>query len=211
MERKAALVTGSARRLGAFISEILASYGYDLILHYNKSYGDVVLLKNRLEETYKIRTHVYQEDLILSDHVGRIMDESFATFPHLNLLVNNASFFVQDSVETSSQAIFDSYYRIHVLAPFILMQRFISHNPKAGKVINIVDALVKNRGSKKYFSYLFSKKCLYELTLMIENSIENCETRFHSVNPEIVIKDDGNFEKENLAKFKADIEDILRI
>ncbi|ABD46070.1 SDR family NAD(P)-dependent oxidoreductase [Neorickettsia sennetsu] len=210
MERKAALITGSARRLGAFISEILASYGYDLILHYNKSYGDVVLLKNRLEETYKIRTHIYQEDLILSGHLGGIIDESFAFFPYLNLLVNNASFFVQDSVETSSQDLFDSYYRIHVLAPLILMQRFISHNPKGGKVINIVDALVKNRGSKKYFSYLFSKKCLYELTLMINASVQSGGIRFYSVNPEIVIKDDGNFEEKNLTKFKDDLENILR-
>ncbi|KYH12867.1 SDR family NAD(P)-dependent oxidoreductase [Neorickettsia sp. 179522] len=211
MKEKAALITGSARRLGAFISEILANYGYDLILHYNRSYDDVVLLKDRLEKTYKIRTYVYQKDLILLDHVEKIIDKSFAIFPHLKLLVNNASFFMQDSIETSSRAIFDSYYRIHVLAPFILMQRFISHNPKGGKVINIVDALVKNRGSKKYFSYLFSKKCLYELTLMIENSIKDCEISFHSVNPEVVIKDDGNFEKENLAKFKADIENILQM
>lgn len=208
-QRKAALVTGSAKRLGSYISEILADFGYDLILHYNSSYDEVISLKEKLEKIYEIKTEIYQSDLVLSSSPEEMINESFRIFPYLNLLVNNASFFINDSLGTVNQNLFESYCNLHIKIPFFLAQNFMNHNPENGKVINIIDEFTKKNGSKKYFSYLFTKKCLKELTIMMENSVENKNTRFYSVNPDIVINDDGSFNKKNIEKFKNDFENIL--
>ena len=61
-----ALVTGSARRIGAAIARALHAAGYDLALHYRHSRSEIDALADDLERARPGSTLTLQADLALS-------------------------------------------------------------------------------------------------------------------------------------------------
>ncbi|AHX11844.1 short chain dehydrogenase family protein [Neorickettsia helminthoeca str. Oregon] len=198
--RKAALITGSAKRLGAYIANVLAMHGYDIVIHYNRSCEDAFSLREKLRNDYGISVELYQEDFLASNDLSKIIEYSFQIFPHLCLLVNNASFFLQDNFGSDVERLFDVYYKIHVRVPLSLMRHFSKREPKNGKIINIIDKLINRKSSNKYFSYLFSKKCLFQLTQMVDDYMSSKGMKVYAIHPGIVIMEDGGYNYNELKK-----------
>ena len=46
-----ALITGAAKRIGKSIAIFLAKQGWDIVIHYNKSYNEAVKLQRVIERT----------------------------------------------------------------------------------------------------------------------------------------------------------------
>ena len=158
VKKKAALITGGAQRIGAFIAKELAKAGYDIAIHYNKSEEEAHKTKSFIEDNFFVKAICIQQDLLKDQNYNQTIRFAAKTFPHLCLLVNNASLFLSDNLEDAEFKRFDNHYKIHVLAPFFLIQSFLTIPNKNLCIISILDDLVYSKTAKKYFSYTLSKK-----------------------------------------------------
>ncbi|QJC27210.1 SDR family NAD(P)-dependent oxidoreductase [Anaplasma platys] len=169
--KNAALITGSARRIGRALAIFLASkHECDIVAHYHSSHDDALSLQDIVQKSYRRKCVLVQADLGNFASLKKIMKQSFTAMPHLNILINNASVFYEDSLEKCSLKCFTENHNIHVRAPVFLTQYF-ARMCKQGKVINVVDANVK-RTSTSYFSYLLSKKSLVDFTALTASEFD---------------------------------------
>ncbi|MEM1134168.1 MAG: SDR family oxidoreductase [Pseudomonadota bacterium] len=160
---KLALVTGGCRRVGAAISGHLAEQGYALALHgYSDREPDdalAVVLKEQGTQWYGFLADLTERTVPAKlmqqvvEHFGRVPD----------LLVNNASLFDDDQIETLDAASLERHWRIHLAAPTLLIQALYKHTGEDGRasVINIVDQRVRNPHGDQ-LSYTLSKQALAE-------------------------------------------------
>ncbi len=163
MKNKAALVTGSAIRLGKAIAMALAEQGYDIALHYNSS-AEAALKTQKEIEKLGVSCELFQHDLRNVAGMSEYMSQVKSRFPHFNTLVNSASAYTQATIENTSPEIFDHQFDVNIRAPFFMARAFaqIADN---GNVINIIDNKIAFN-QNNYAAYLLAKKTLVEFTKM---------------------------------------------
>ncbi|MCH2084660.1 MAG: SDR family oxidoreductase [Saprospiraceae bacterium] len=163
MSKKAALVTGSAIRLGKAIAIALAKDGYDIALHYNSSASAAEETKAEIQ-SLGVQCEAFQLNLRKADDMPDFVKDVVIRFPHLSVLVNSASAYTQATIENTTTAIFDQQFDVNIKAPFFLTQIFANTVSK-GNVINIIDnKMAFNQNN--YAAYLLAKKTLVSFTKM---------------------------------------------
>lgn len=159
-----ALVTGAARRIGRAIALHLAGRGYHVAVHCNRSRDEADSVAREIMQAGG-RAAVVQADL--SDHaaVSRLVAQAATALGALSLLVNNASLFDYDHVETATGQSWDSHLDANLKAPFFLSQAFAAQLPEGvpANIVNMVDMRVW-RLTPHFASYTVSKAGLWTLT-----------------------------------------------
>ncbi|MET0530895.1 MAG: SDR family oxidoreductase [Microvirga sp.] len=162
---KSALVTGGAKRIGRSIIERLAREGYAVAIHCRRS-------SNAAEEiAASIRGEggkavIVQADLADASAVDRIVDDAVrALGGPLTLLVNNASEFEPDEVETLTTERWDRHFAVNLRAPAFLARDFARQLPpdREGSIVNIIDQRVWKL-TPQFFSYTLTKAALFSAT-----------------------------------------------
>lgn len=169
MTKNAALITGGAKRIGCEVALNLAAQGYDILISYNNSKADAQKLATEISHKFSVQCEIFQCDLNEISQVKELAEFTKKTFPHWNLLINNASIFNKSEfVNAPESELFDNL-NIHLVAPMILSQEFTKHVGEKEGEFNIVNFVDKNitRYDTKYFYYLLSKKFLAEFTKML--------------------------------------------
>jgi pteridine reductase len=163
MNRPAAIVTGSAIRLGKAIAMALAEAGYDIAVHYNSSSGPA---EQTVEEirALGVRCEAFQLNLQDAEAFVPFLEKVKATFPNLSVLVNSASAYTQAPIADTTPDIFDHQFGVNIRAPFFLTRAFAKVCEK-GNVINIIDNKI-GFNQFQYAAYLLAKKTLVEFTKM---------------------------------------------
>lgn len=93
MADSVALITGSARRIGAEIVRTLHRNGMRVIIHYRNSADDARALADSLNAERADSAALLQADLDQPDQVRQLAADALACFGRMDLLVNNASSF----------------------------------------------------------------------------------------------------------------------
>lgn len=138
--RKAALVTGAARRIGAAIARRLHADGYDLALHYRHSQADMDALLAELNAARPDSAIALQADLAAFDRLPELVARSVGRFGRLDALVNNASAFYPTPIGSTTPAQWDDLFASNARAPFFLSQAAAPHLRAArGGIVNLVD------------------------------------------------------------------------
>lgn len=171
---KRALVTGAGIRLGRAMALYLAQRGYDVAVHYASSETDAATLVNEIEA---IGQHAVALQADLLDEtatqalIGRANE---ALGGPLCCLVNNASIFEYDTLQTASRDSWDRHLGSNLRAPFVLTQNFATQAPKAtpdengepksqAVVINMLDQRVRKL-TPEFMTYTIAKMGLWAFT-----------------------------------------------
>lgn len=162
-ERRAALVTGAAVRLGYEIATALARSGYDIALHYNSSHAAAQVAAEKIK-ALGVRCELFKQDLAEVPSMPALMREVVNRFPHLNVLVNSASVYEQAKIAETTTEMFDLQWAVNFRAPFFLMKEF-SRAIEHGSIVNLIDNKIAFN-QYHYAAYLGSKKALADLTKM---------------------------------------------
>src|SRR4051794_16105267 len=117
-----ALITGSARRIGAAIARRLHAEGYDLALHYRDSAAEMQALAAELEAVRGDSVLTLQADLSEFDRLPELVARTVGRFGRLDALVNNASTFQPTPLGTATPAQWDALFASNARAPFFLAQ-----------------------------------------------------------------------------------------
>ena len=110
-----------------------------------------------------VEAEIFQADLNENCYENLIKNVA-KKFPHLDILINNASIFEKTPLLTTTKDELDRHLNINFQAPFFLTQNFAKIQKK-GVIINFLDSRIK-KTSKNYFSYLLTKKILADFTQM---------------------------------------------
>lgn len=159
--KKAALVTGGAKRLGSEIALELAASGYDIALHYNNSEKEAEETCDRIRVLGR-SCSLFKGDLRDEKFLTELMTAAFSAFPYLNVLVNSASTFKRSDIGKTSAKVFDELVSVNFRAPFILTKEF-ARFCKKGNIINIIDTKI-SQVQTAYSAYILSRSAVRDLT-----------------------------------------------
>ncbi|WP_246191721.1 pteridine reductase [Pseudoxanthomonas gei] len=135
-----ALVTGSARRIGAAIARRLHGEGYDLALHYRDSAAEMQALAAELESARPGSVLTLQADLAEFDRLPELVANAVGRFGRLDALVNNASSFQPTAIGSATPQQWNELFASNAHAPFFLAQAAAPHLKAArGAIVNLVD------------------------------------------------------------------------
>ena len=159
-----ALVTGSARRVGAASVRRLHAVGYDVVIHHRNSGADAMALQASLERDRPGSTLVLQADLAQFDRIPEIIAMTIGRFGRLDALVNNASAFYPTPVGTTTPAAWDDLFASNARAPFFLSQAAAPHlQARAGAIVNMVD-IYAEKPLRGHTVYAMAKAALVMMT-----------------------------------------------
>ena len=160
-QKRAALITGGAERLGKASALKLADMGYDIALHFNTSAKNAISTSEEIKKQ-GVGCEIFAGNLGSEAETSHLLSKAQASFPHLNTLINNASVFSPSQFKNEEIKDFSVNFDINLKAPYILMNQF-AKTIKKGQIINFLDTnIAKNKIT--HFSYLLSKKTLLDLT-----------------------------------------------
>ena len=169
--RGGALVTGAARRIGRALALEAAAAGYDVAIHCREADADSASLAEEIAAAGR-RAVVCEADLLSDAALAAMIAGASAEIGPLTLLVNCASLFEDDRIETLTPTSFDTAIATNLRAPILLAQAFAAQAPTDGRalIVNLLDQRVW-RPNPQYFSYAVSKGALWHATRMLAQAL----------------------------------------
>ncbi|MGR3269378.1 short chain dehydrogenase [Thalassococcus profundi] len=169
-----ALVTGAGKRLGRAMALYLADHGHDVAVHYASSAeaAEEVVAEIRARGR---RAEAVQADLLSEAATQALVGRAAEVLGGpLTCLVNNASIFEYDNIETATRDSWDRHVESNLRAPFVLIQNFAAQVPAPladdqdepvaqGLVINMLDQRVRKL-TPEFMTYTIAKMGLWALT-----------------------------------------------
>ena len=169
-----ALVTGAAQRIGREIALYLARRGFDVAVHYSSSAEEAEQTAADIRALGR-NVVALQADLLDEAATAALVPLAVAALGGpLTVLVNNASTFEYDSIQTATKTSWDRHIGSNLRAPFVLIQHFAAQAPKAvpdaagepvaqAVVVNMIDQRVWKL-TPNFMTYTLAKTALWTLT-----------------------------------------------
>ncbi|GAC1604085.1 MAG: SDR family oxidoreductase [Ramlibacter sp.] len=164
------LVTGAARRLGRAIALGLAGAGWQVAVHYRGSADEAVQTVADCATAAPGRSFdAFQADLQDEAAVRGLLPRVIERFGAVDAIVNNASLFEHDSVDSFGYDALAAHLRTNAGAPILLAQALHAHvaaRKASGAVVNLLDQKLWNQ-NPDFVSYTLSKAALEAATTML--------------------------------------------
>ncbi len=169
-----ALVTGAGIRLGRAMALYLAGRGHDVAVHYATSEQSAAETVAEIQALGR-KSVALRADLLDEDQVVDLVPRAAAALGGpMTCLVNNASVFEYDNIQTATRRSWDRHIDSNLRAPFVLTQAMAEQGlqpdtdtqgePVAtGLIVNMVDMRVRKL-TPEFMSYTIAKMGLWALT-----------------------------------------------
>ncbi len=182
--KKVALITGSARRIGASIAKMLHKNGYNTLIHYNESESEAKQLVNDLNLIRPNSAFSIQANLREITELSALCKATVAQWGQLDLLVNNASCFHPTSGFNDDD--WDSIMNTNLRAPYYLSQTLAEAlKTTSGSIINLVD-IYAERPLKNHSIYSISKAGIAMMTQTLARELAP-DIRVNGVSPGAIL------------------------
>ncbi|MDX1804225.1 MAG: pteridine reductase [Alcanivorax sp.] len=159
-----ALITGSARRIGATIARTLHDHGMRVLIHYHHSDAEAEALAAQLNAIRADSARLLRADLDDPEAVRTLARQAMDSYGQIDLLVNNASRFYPTPVGQAEDADWERLVHSNMRAPFILSQALTpALREQQGAIINIVDVYAE-KPLREHTLYCMAKAGLAMMT-----------------------------------------------
>jgi NAD(P)-dependent dehydrogenase (short-subunit alcohol dehydrogenase family) len=202
---RTALVTGAARRLGRAIAETLAREGADIVVHFGHSAAEAEQAAAGLR-ALGVRAWTVRADLGDSSQVEALWAEARERAGSIDILVNSASSFLQDTLADFTAGGLEASLRVNALAPVLLARRFAAAGSAAAGpaaagaaaggsgapdrvIVNLLDSRMLGR-MRAHFSYQASKRLLADFTRLLALELAPA-VRVNAVAPGMILPPEG--------------------
>ena len=168
-----ALVTGAGKRLGRAMALYLAGQGHDVAVHYATSRDEAEAVAAEIRAMGR-RAQAFKADLLVEAETAALIPAATAALGPLTVLVNNASIFEYDNIDTATRQSWDRHIESNLRAPYVLTQAFARQCPPAlpdengeplaqGLIVNMIDQRILKL-TPEFSSYTIAKMGLWALT-----------------------------------------------
>lgn len=169
-----ALVTGAGHRIGRAMAVYLANRGYDVGVHYASSDKGARETVAMVEAAGR-RAIAIQADLLEDAQTEALFERCIDGLGGpVTCLINNASIFEYDTVESATRETWDRHMQSNLRAPFLLTQAVAAQGleprmdaagePRAAAlIVNMVDQRVRKL-TPEFMTYTLAKMGLWAMT-----------------------------------------------
>jgi NAD(P)-dependent dehydrogenase (short-subunit alcohol dehydrogenase family) len=196
------LITGAAKRVGRAIAEDMAARGFHVAVHYGGSEQEARDLVGAIGAKGGTAA-AFQADLADADALAGLASAAAAKLGPLTCLINNASAFEDDTLESLDEESWARHLDTNLKAPAFLAQAFAAQLPDGaqGNIINIIDQRVW-RLTPRFFSYTLSKAGLWTMTQTLAQALAP-RIRVNGIGPGPTLKnarqEDADFARQQEA------------
>src|SRR5690606_33384217 len=163
--------------------------------HYHSSEAEALALVQQIRSGGG-KAAAIRADLGRETETQTLVDRATRLVGPLGLLVNNASVFDYDDVESATRDSWEHHVEPNLRAPLVLTQGFAELLPAeaGGLVVNLLDARVLHP-SPRYLSYTVTKIALWSLTQSLAQALAP-RIRVNAIGPGPVLPPRGQTEAE---------------
>lgn len=193
-----ALVTGASARIGRTIALGLGAAGYTVAVHHRDSSEAAEETANAIKEAGG-HAQCFAADLADEHAVDAMMQDITSDLGCVTCLINNASLFESDDIQTMTRASWDAHIEPNLRAPLRLTQLMAENlGAREANVINLIDQRVLKL-TPQFLSYTLSKSALWTLTQTLAQALAP-KIRVNAIAPGPTIKNqrqsDEHFEAQ---------------
>lgn len=190
MQGKVVLVTGGAKRVGEAISRRLHGAGAAIAVHYRTSRDEALALASDLNELRPGSAEPVQADLLHTQELPKLVQQTVHHFGRLDAVVNNASSFFPTPLGEITDAQWDDLIGANLKAPLFLAQAAASElRRNHGAIVNIVD-IHAERPMHGHLLYSVAKTALSGLTRALAQELAPF-VRVNAVAPGVILWPEG--------------------
>ena len=194
----AVLITGAARRVGAAIARAAHSAGASVAIHYRRSAADARALTAEFNAARAGSAIAIEGDLLDTQALTGLVDQTLAAFGRLDVLVNNASSFYPTPVGTITTQQWDDLLGTNLRAPLFLSQAAAPALTRSGGLIlNLID-IHGYRPLKRHPVYCAAKAGLIMLTQSLARELGPA-VRVNGIAPGPVLWPEGGMDEQHKA------------
>jgi 3-oxoacyl-[acyl-carrier protein] reductase len=188
----AALVTGASRGIGRGIALALAGAGFDVVVNYASNAAAAAEVAAEVEKR-GAKAAVVHADLAQSPDRARLVEEAYAAFGDIELLVNNAGVApaVRADILEAGEESFDRLVGINLKGPYFLTQLVANRMIAAGTAGRIVtiSSMSAYTASVNRGDYCVTKAGLSMLTKLYAARLAEHGINVYEVRPGIIATD----------------------
>lgn len=190
--RRAAMITGAGKRIGAAIATAFGDAGWHVIVHYRQSRGEAEALAAALPSAETVGFALDDPDA-----AAAAITALAARLEDWRVLVNCAGVFRLDTARSLDVATFDQAMRVNAAAPVAMTQAFLAHARADGgrRVIQITDQKLANP-NPDFFSYTMSKHALAGSVAMLAMAADDPRDRVYALAPGAILASHDQTEAE---------------
>jgi NAD(P)-dependent dehydrogenase (short-subunit alcohol dehydrogenase family) len=138
-------------------------------VHYGRSSEDARRTADAVR-AFGRRAAILEADLGKEAEVLDLVPRAVAELGPLELLVNNASVFLEDRWDGEERAVWDVHMEVNLRAPLMLARVFARETQGPASIVNIIDQRVL-KPTPEFFSYSISKAGLWFATRTLAQAL----------------------------------------
>lgn len=163
MNKKVAVVTGSAKGIGRELIKKLAGFNYDVVITYNTSKNDALELKKYVENKYNVEALVIKCDITNEEEIKKMRDTIIEKFQKIDILINNAAYACDNYIVDKSKEEFMKVLEVNVCGTF-LVTKYLYPYLNGGTIVNVSSKDAVDTYNPISMDYCASKAAVNSLT-----------------------------------------------
>lgn len=179
--KKAAIVTGSSRGIGAAIAERLAGDGFAVVINYAGGAAEAEALAAKIAQAGG-RAITAQADVSDAAAVTQMFDAAESAFGGVDVLVNNAGVMRLAAVADADDTVFDSQIAINLKGTFNTLREAARRLRTGGRIVNLSSSQV-GLLSPTYGIYAATKAAVEALTHVLAKELRGRNITVNAVAP----------------------------
>lgn len=180
---KLIVVTGGTKGIGLAVIEKFAAQGFD-IATCSRNTDDLQQLKNRIESTFKVSVAVFQADMSNRDAVKKFCEGVLALNRPVEVLVNNAGYFIPGEISTEPEGTLESMIEGNLYSAYYTTRGIVPamRERRGGHIFNIC-SIASIKAYPNGGSYAISKFALLGFSKCLREELKTFNIRVTSVLP----------------------------
>ena len=186
-----ALITGSAKRIGASIARTLHASGLSIGIHYHSSKSDAISLCKELNANRPDSASIFQADITQSLEARKLIKEFIHWGGKIDVLINNASSFYPTPIGKITDEDWNDLFGTNLKGPLFLCQEAATNlRENQGSIINLIDIHTKDP-LRNHSLYVSAKAGLKMLTQSLAKDLAP-EIRVNGISPGAILWPEEN-------------------
>jgi 3-oxoacyl-[acyl-carrier protein] reductase len=204
LENQVAIVTGGTKGIGRAVSILFAEEGAEVVANFSK---DVAAAEDLMKEAKSrgLRIRLFKADVTQFDQVKEMVEETFAQYGRIDILVNNVGLIRDNFLMLMSDEDWDSLIKTNLSSLFYCSKAVIRKMipQRRGKIINI-SSISGILGTSGQTNYATTKGGVISFTKSLARELGSFNIHVNAVAP-------GLIESEVVSKMpKEKVEAIIK-
>jgi 3-oxoacyl-[acyl-carrier protein] reductase len=185
---KTAFITGAGGGIGSALVEKFISKGFFVIGQYNSNESGINKIRDELEKIGKVEYfHAVKCDFRNSDEVIKMTESVLKSFPHIDVLINNAGVGLYKLITFVTEEEWDDIFAVNIKSAHLITQRVLKGmiDKKYGKIVNVASVWGKV-GASMEVAYSASKSALIGYTKALAKEVAPSGVNVNCVCPGVI-------------------------